>query len=211
MIRRALLAALLAGTTLAAPGLVVKPAGDESFDPATGVRTLPNGGTITDSATGLTIQAGWIELKAGEFVRARAATLSAGDAATIRAANVDYQVKADRLTATGDLTLSTGEARGVTAERVVAFPEAGQAVALGKVRGTKPVLAADAIAVDARARELFLYGNLRFEQGTLKFSAARSDAFYLVTVRPDGKLATTNRPDAAKLRAYLDRIERARR
>ena len=212
MIRRSLTTLLLAGgLALAAPGLDVRPAGDQQFDPLTGVTTLPHGGTVTDSDHGLRLQAKWIELKQGEFFRATGATLSAAETGTIRAANIDYQVRADRLVATGDLSFSGTDSTGMTAERVVAFPDAGKVVALGQVRGTKPAIRADAVALDAAKREVFLYGNYSFQDGKTRLASAKPDAGLLVTVAANGKLSTTTRPDPARLMAYLDMIERARR
>ena len=150
--------------------LTVTPAGDQSFDLLTGETTLPDGGTIHDTETGLTLRAAWIAYVEGERIDAVDATAET-EAGILTAPALRIDVP----------ELSAVASEGVTFEREGITVRADAATLLfdpGLVRFEAPTAAslelqAVALLLDAASGDAVLIGPYRFQDGAFLLSDDR--------------------------------------
>ena len=205
---------LLAAVALAQAGLVVKPYGDQIVR-ADGTQILKDGGLVEDNTLGIKIDAKYLEVKDGEYLKAKTATIKNKSGQAIRSSEVDYQIKADRMALAGPLEYSDGNVTGLKAAKAVAYPEAGRVVALGGVRATSPLIEAASAVVDGKKNEAFLYGAYKYKSkdGKISRSSAGSAAMMLVNFsnRDKPKIATGSEIPAASKSAYLELIQKSQK
>lgn len=200
----ALTAALLLGARFA--GFSVEANGDQQTDLATGVTTLPQGGTLTDNKNGLKLVAPYIQYKDGEFIRARQAQFNSGDT-RFSAGELDYQFKGETARLK-ELTVSSKDFSGISAQEGLALLAENRLVLAGDVRSQSPQLRANKMVVDSQSRQALVIGNFSFQDGNVRLSGNRADSLLLLTFQ-GGKTQATSRVPAdvlARLRPFADKL-----
>jgi hypothetical protein len=211
LILSSLIAPVFVAVAVAQAGLVIQPKGDQTLNPSTGVTTLPQGGVVVDNAHGIRIEAAYIEHKRDDFVKATNATIiTAGK--TIKTPSLNYAIQADRVDIAGPLEVSSSDVAGLKADKAVAFVGAERIVAVGNVRSSAPVLAANAIVFDAKRRTAFLYGNYRYESkdGKTKLSQAGNESALLVSFPKSGSASATTKISGEDRALFVKLIEQSR-
>ncbi|MEF2277691.1 hypothetical protein V3W47_05215 [Deinococcus sp. YIM 134068] len=207
--RRAVLLSLLAGLTLGIGdaatfgGLSVTPRGPQRLNLQTGATELPQGGTATDTRTGLRLSAGQMELRPGERLTARGATVTLRQGGTLRAQNVAYDLGRGTVTASGGVTYTDARIRGLTAARLVLHMKTGYVSALGDVRAQTPNLRASALAFEAATARAMLAGPSSVSQGTLKAQASAGGRLLLTFCAGGVRRATPDAATVARFAPYL--------
>lgn len=198
---------LLAGLTLGAGGAVnfgglnVTPRGPQNLNLQTGATDLPQGGTATDSRTGLKLTAARLGLQPGERLTAGEATVTTRQGGTLRARNVTYDLKGGTVTASGDVTYTDARIRGLRATRLVLHVRTGFVSALGGVQAQTPPLSAAALAFDASTAQAVLRGPYRLAGGA-PLAAAGAQARLLLVFGGQRVLRATPTPDAATVARF---------
>ncbi len=165
---RALLPALLlvlasAAAYAAQPfaALTVTPTGRQQFDIATGITELPDGGVITDQATGVELQAGYIEYLAGVFVTADDARVH-GEFGVVSAETLHIDLQTGVLSANGGLSLQR-EGLTINAGSLVYYGDRQVAVFDGGVEASGPAFEADRLYLDVATGDVLLVGRYVFQ------------------------------------------------
>ena len=153
--------------------LTVTPAGDQSFDLLTGETTLPDGGTIQDTETGLTVQAAWISYLEGERIDAEDATADT-DAGRLVAPVLRIDVPALTAVASEGVTFARDGLEIVAASATLRFDPG--LVRFDAPRSESPELRAEALLLDADSGDAVLIGPYRFQDGALLLSDDRDGA-----------------------------------
>lgn len=148
--------------TAAAPfaALTVTPRGAQEYDISTGVTTLPDGGSIIDEDTGVSLAAKQITYLDGSYIEARGASVS-GAFGRLTAATLHIDVKTGVLTASGDLSLAR-DALTLKAGKLTYYATRRVADFSGTVTGTSPAFRADRLLLDALSGNVLLLGDYRY-------------------------------------------------
>ncbi len=141
--------------------LTVTAHGRQQYDIATGVTVMPDGGTITDLTTGVSLVAAHVEYLAGSYVKARLATVD-GDFGRVSAAQLHVDLKAGVLEASGDLSLAR-DGMTVTAASLRYDSRSQVAVFTGGVHATDPAFQADRLLLDVISGDVLLDGRYVFQ------------------------------------------------
>ena len=212
--KRWLLIFAVASSALAQAALVVKPYGDQVIR-ADGSQVLKDGGIVEDNRLGFKIDAKYLEVKDGEFVRAKTATIKNTKGQSIRSSELEYQIKQDRMSLAGPLEYSDENVSGLKAGKAVAYPDAGRVVAFGGVKATSPMLEAQSIVVDSKKSEAFLYGAYKYKSkdGKISRSSPSADAMMLVNFsnRDKPKIVTGSEIPASVKNVYLEWIQKSQK
>lgn len=142
-------------------GLSITASGRQLFDITTGMTILPDGGVVTDKATGVELVAGHIEYLAGQFVEAIDAEVS-GDFGAVSADLLVLDLEAGVLEASGDLRL-VREGLSIRAGTLVYDAHRQVAVFGGGVVASGPTFEADRLLLDATTGDVLLVGQYLFE------------------------------------------------
>lgn len=194
-----------AGAPFAA--LTVTPAGRQTFDISTGVTTLPDGGTITDQETGVTVRAAAITYLDGVYIEANVVSVD-GTFGTVAADRVRIDLVEGMLSAEGSLSLERDGLR-VTAGTLHYDATLQVAVFAGGVTGTRPGFETDRLFLDVRTGDVMLDGNYRYQGELFTMSAPEEGGrlelrFRLVDGEAGYDAATEVRPDLLeRFAAYL--------
>ncbi len=164
--KRALLLALLLLLGAKFAALSIEPYGDQVFDLATGVTTLPQGGVIHDNENDLSIDANYIEYKENEYVLAKEAKTTA-DKVSFRAASLRYLPAEDSVSLQGGLSLDTAEIKQLSAKSGTLFLKDGVAVLSGDVRAAEPELQAAWLIADYKNGTALLMAPYQFKDESL--------------------------------------------
>jgi len=170
-------------------GFEVRPRGNSEFDAATGVYTLPSGGTITDNKSGLMLEARYIQYKDGEFIRAQGATLKAREG-DFSASSLEYLQKPDTLRMSG-VRFSSKEFKALSAQQGLLLKD-DVLVLKGEVRSSEPALEASTLVVDITRNQALVLGAFTFRDGATTLRGNRSDSVLLLTFN-NGKVQTSTR------------------
>ncbi|PZA08762.1 MULTISPECIES: hypothetical protein [unclassified Meiothermus] len=199
-----LIAVLLLGARFAA--FSVEANGDQQVDLATGVTTLPQGGTLTDNQNGLRLVAPYIQYKEGEFIRARQAQLSTGEARFI-ALELDYQFKGEILRLK-EATVNSPDFGNISAQDGLALLGENRLVLSGNIRSQTPQLKAGKMVVDTQSRQALVIGAYTFQDGASRLSGNRPDSLLLLSFQGGKTHVTTRVPPEvlARLRPYADKL-----
>jgi hypothetical protein len=213
LLKRLAPAVLLLASALAAPAaFLIKNAPDQETDLATGVTTLAKGGTVEDAKHGYTITASHLQFKNDDYLTARGATIKTRGSGDIKAASVDYRVSLDRLTASGTVSYSFEDLKNLRADRAVAYLGEQVIVALGNVSAAEPAASATAVVLDAKKRQLFLYGPFSFQGKGVNAKSSKADGTLLVTLpEGSGNAKSTTKVPAGDLSRYTRLIESSRK
>ena len=181
-LRSGLLSGLLLITVaLAQAEMSVQPYGDQIIN-GDNSQVLPSGGIVDDSKHGVKIDAKYIEFKAGEYVRAKTATIKTRNGQSITTSSLNYQVKADRMALAGPLAFSDEYVKNLSSGSAVIYPDAGVMVGVGGVTAASPQISATSMVVDGERKEAFLFGNYRYKSkdGKLTLSNQGAEAGLLI-------------------------------
>lgn len=157
----ALLAFALAHAAQPFAALTVTPTGRQHFDIATGITQLPDGGVITDQATGVELHAEYVEYLAGAFVTAKGASVQ-GEFGVVRAEALHIDLETGVLNATGALSLER-DGLSISAGSLVYYADRQVAVFDGGVEATGPEFEADRLYLDAVSGDVLLVGRYMFQ------------------------------------------------
>ena len=149
--------------------LTVTPAGPQRYDITTGVTTLPQGGTVVDQDTGVTLKAASLQYVEGASIDAKDASVT-GSFGRLTATSIHIDVAAATLRASGDLQLVRD---GLTVQADALRYDAGREVVdfTGPVTGASPDFQADRVLLDARSGDVLLLGQYRFSEGALTLTS----------------------------------------
>jgi hypothetical protein len=149
--------------------LTVTPNGPQRYDITTGVTTLPRGGTVIDQDTGVTLEAGTLQVLEGSSIDGTGARVT-GSFGTLKADTIHIDIPAGTLRASGDLTLTrNGLTLTANALRYVAGREVVDFT--GPVTGTSPDFHADRVLLDAQTGDVLLLGQYSFSDGLLTLTS----------------------------------------
>ncbi len=158
--------------------LNVTPRGDQTLDLATGVTTLPQGGEIVDTESGLKLEGSFIRYHAGEFIEARGATVH-GKFGDLKAAKIYLDAAKQTLQASGGVNFSAQDFN-VTAGSLTVYLEPELAFAGEQVHGDKPALEASALLVDSSGRQALLASPYHYQDGPLTLQSQAAGHFLMV-------------------------------
>ena len=159
--------------------LTVVPTGEQNFDLLTGETTLPQGGTILDTRTGLRLEAAFIRYREGAYIEAQDAT---ADTAGGRLVAPTLSIDVPSLVAVapdGVRFVRDGLAVHAAAAQLRFGPELAR---FDAPAGDEPELSARALLLDLRSGDALLLGPYRFQDGPFTLSDEREDA--ALQVRP---------------------------
>jgi hypothetical protein len=204
MKRKFVLITALCGITFAASfsGFDIKPKGNQDVDLVTGITTLPQGGTVSDSKNGIKIDAQFIEMKEGDFLKAKTARLTTTDGGLLTASNVEYSVKNNNLTATGKINYKDDNIKNLGADKVVVSTRDKIIVASGGVEAEAPNIKANMVLADYDKNVAVLYGNYAFQSGKQKLSNKSSTGLLYVKFNTKGEATATTKPTSEQLATF---------
>lgn len=188
-------------------GLTVVPHGRQLFDIISGVTRLPEGGTVTDKESGVTLSAEKIEYRAEDYVEAWGVSLD-GAFGRVTADSMRMDLAAGVLRASGGLRL---ERDGLNVSASTLDFDANSEVASfgGGVRSTDPRFQADKVLLDATTGNVLLEGEYVYEGGLFALRSPEGGGLLaLILVLKDGvptyDAATEVSPEIlARFAAYL--------
>ena len=190
VLRVLLITVVAAGLGWAEPApfaaLTVTPDGPQRYDVTSGVTTLPQGGTVVDQDTGVTLKAASMTYVEGASIDATEASVT-GSFGKLTAASIHIDVPAGTLEATGGLHLVRG---GLTVQAgTLAYDATREVVDIhGPVEGTSPDFHADRVLLDAKSGDVLLLGHYRFSEGALTLTSPTGGGRLELHLHPvDGK------------------------
>lgn len=140
--------------------LVITSHGRQTIDITTGLTTLPDGGKLTDTKTGVEVSAEVIQYLDGAYIEAAGVSVT-GAFGDFSADALHIDVVGSVLTASGELELdrdglliTAGLLRYHALEQVIVFE--------GGVQGSEPAFAADRVLLDAVTGDVLLDGRYTF-------------------------------------------------
>jgi hypothetical protein len=153
--------------------LTIRPNGPEELDLATGVTTLPEGGTVSYKDEGVTLSGTFIRYLEGEFIEIEGATVE-GVFGSLSAPQLRFVVASQRLEAVAGARFK-GEALELEAKTITLHLEDDIAVLAGGVLSREPDLTSERAVVDTAANQALLIGPYRFQNGpvTLRGEAGK--------------------------------------
>jgi hypothetical protein len=166
--------------------LTVTPNGPQRYDISSGVTTLPQGGTVVDQDTGVTLEAASMTYVEGSTIDATKASV-AGSFGKLTAASIHIDVPAGTLEASGGLHLVRG---GLTVQAgSLAYDATREVVDIhGPVEGTSPDFRADRVLLDAKSGDVLLLGQYSFSEGPLTLTSPTGGGRLELHLHPvDGK------------------------
>lgn len=186
--------------------LTVSPYGRQSFDIATGLTVLVDGGEVYDRERGVRLVGAVIRLQEGAFIEledARAESAEGVAFGEVRADFIRLDFAAQTLRAEGAVTL-TGDLNASAARLSILF-DAEVVVAEGEVSSQDPELAARALLFDLISGTALLVGPYYFEDGPLRLTSERAEDLLELAFEGGGVRASTEiAPETvARLGPYL--------
>ena len=184
----ALLLCLALGLTFAEPyaRLSVVPTGEQVFDLASGVSTLPEGGEIRDAERDLRVLSPYIRYLEGRFVEARDA-VATGAFGRLEAATLYFDLATGELLASGGLKLEY-EGLVLEAADLALYLEDGVARLAGGVRSSAPAFEAEALLLPLDGGGALLVSPYRYTQPPLALEQPRAGELLqlMAETGPDG-------------------------
>ncbi len=169
--------------------LTVTPAGAEVVDIATGVTTLPDGGTVVDKERGLTLQSAYIEFVENEYIATKQATVT-GKFGSLSAPELTLDLVRNELWAQGEVVF-VGSDIEVRADRLTLYLDAEVARLSGHVTSRDPSFETDALLLNLEISGALLVSPYAFQNGP--FTLQQTSAGSLLQLRqdalPDGTYA----------------------
>jgi len=150
--------------------LVVTPFGEQTFDLATGVTTLPDGGEVAAREAGVVLSGQRLRYQQGVFVEAEGAKITAR-AFTLSAPSITLDLAERRLSASGGVRYQSPELE-LGAEQVLIDLARGYAVLSNVVSTRAPLLEAARLVVAGDLGAALLVGPYRYQDGPLVLSSS---------------------------------------
>lgn len=165
---------LLFGLALANPfaALVVTPHGEQIFDLATGVTTLPDGGEVTAREAEVVLTGQRLRFQPGVFVEAEEALVTAR-AFTLSAPSIFLDIAQQSLSAGGGVVYRSPELV-LSAEQLQIDLARGYAVLSNVVSTGVPLLEAAVLVVAGDLNAALLVGPYRYQYGPLTLSSSEA-------------------------------------
>lgn len=182
-------------------GFQIQARGAQSLNLETGRTDLPQGGTATDAAHGLTLQGRTMSYEAGRSLRATGVTIRTAGGGNLRADTVTYDVPGGRLDASGHLAFQNSALKDLTARTVRLDTRSGAVVATGGVTARTPALKADRVVVLDGGKLVLLSGNYTLTSAGTRYAKAGSRAVLLLN-GTNGRQTATATPPAAVLARF---------
>lgn len=213
LLLRTMLAALLLPLFVPTVGLANKPfaaltveaKGRQQYDITTGVTTMPDGGVITDQATGVHLVAESIVYLAGAYVEASGASVE-GSFGRVTAGLLHLDLVSGVLSASGELQL---EREGLLVTAAALSYDATSEVAefSGGVTSSDPEFRADRVLLDVRTGDVLLTGEYDFHDALFTMVSPEGGGrlelrFVLVDGEARYDAATEIRPELLERFAY---------
>lgn len=198
---------LLLSTALAArfAAFSVEPFGPQRVNLDTGVTTLPQGGVLTDNETGLRLKGQFMEYREGDFIYLRKGEM-VSEAYAITATELTLNIPRQMAIIDG-LSLNHALFSELQIKKAYFFLAENILVGTENVRGRKPVLEAQKIIIDVKAKNALVIGDFVFRQqgSALQGKGAQSRLFLSMA---GNTLRGTTRipPEAAALETWLKRV-----
>lgn len=143
--------------------LSINSAGPQVMDITTGITTLPQGGSVVDRDTGVSLAAAHISYLDGAFIEAIDVTVD-GAFGSLWADSVRIEMADSLLTASGNLRLER-DGLTVTAAGLHYFAVSAIAVFEGGVTGSDPAFSAERVLLDVISGDVLLVGSYTFNSG----------------------------------------------
>jgi hypothetical protein len=189
--------------------LTVTPAGEQTFDLATGITTLPQGGEIRDAERGVRMVSGFIRYQAGVFLET-AEVEATGDFGLLKAERLHFDLARGEVQAWGPLELTSGDLTLHAGELLLDLA-GGVARLGGGVRSSLPDFEAASLVMTLDGTSALLVAPYRYESEGLALSQERPGDLLQLTrnAQAEGRLAfspsTRIRDDVlASLTPYLN-------
>lgn len=158
-----LMAAAPVGSPADFAALTIRPQGSEAFDLATGITTLPEGGTVAYKDEGVTLEGEFIRYREGEFIEIEKASVT-GAFGTLSSPALRFDVATQLLTASAGAAFE-GPALKLEADIVKLTLNDDIAVLKGNVTSQSPELASEQVLVDTTGQQALLIGPYAFHNG----------------------------------------------
>ena len=148
--------------------LTITPAGQQVFDLATGVTTLPQGGEIVDRESKLSLNAAHIRYEEGNFIEASESTVR-GKFGTLQAADIVVNLIEQTILATGSLQFDYS-GLSVVADSLTIYLEPDIAVLEGRVTSDAPQLSSATVVIDLTSQHVLLVSPYLYQNGILRLT-----------------------------------------
>ena len=159
--------------------LTVTPRGEQSFDIATGVTTLPQGGEIVDAARGIRVTSDFIRYQDGVYLETAAAQAE-GRFGTLQADRLYLDLASNELRAQGSLQLES-EGMSLRADELL-FDLNDEVVRLsGWVKSSAPAFESAALIMELDSSRALLVAPYRYENGALTLSQGKAGVLLQLT------------------------------
>lgn len=191
-----LLAMMLLGTVFAVAqssefaALQITSYGPQTFDIATGITTLPEGGEVIVRESGTMMQGSYVRYQDGVFVEVRDAEVT-GSFGSLRADQMTLDLEAQTLRAEGNLALMSDDLT-VSGATLLIDLNSDMAVASGGVNSETPALSAARLLLDMQHDRALLLGPYQYADGPLVLSSdSTEDRLLLTWTYVDGTAETS--------------------
>ncbi|UCH25068.1 MAG: hypothetical protein JSV66_14165 [Trueperaceae bacterium] len=175
--------AIVATASAASPfaALSVTAYGEQVFDIATGVTTLPGGGEVIDANTGVTVSAAFLRIEEGVLIEGTDIEAS-GEFGYLRAGSMEIDIVRGTFLAKQELLL-VREELNVVSSRVEYLAEPAIVRFLGEVTGTTPTFEAQAVLLDLLTGNVLLVGPYRYEEPLFTLASSEEGALLELIAR----------------------------
>ena len=143
--------------------------GEQHFDLATGITTLPQGGEIVDQEAGVTLKGAFVRYQEEVFIEVEDATLVTPQG-EIRAQAVRLDLVRHHLSASGEVRFAS-EVLAVRADALTVDLAANLVVAEGNVAGDEPSFEAAALVLELAHQQVYLASPYRYRDGPVTLRA----------------------------------------
>ncbi len=159
--------------------LTVTPSGEQHFDIASGVITLPQGGEIVDAERGIRVESAFIRYLEGAYIEA-AGAVAEGKFGRLEAETLYLDLATNELRASGGLELENGGLL-LRADELSLFLDANIARLSGRVSSTLPAFETDALIINLTSDSALLVAPYRFQSGPLTLTQNQQGSLLQLT------------------------------
>ena len=174
--------------------LTVIPYGNQTFDLATGITTLTEGGEIVQAKTDLVLKAEYVRYLEGAFIEASGSTIT-GKFGQIQADKLYVDIQADRITSSGDVTLSYNDLF-IRTNQLQIFLEPDIAVLEGDVVSEKPEFTAASLVLDLNSEDALLLSPYEYKNTPFTLKQQDAGGFLQLSRKESSEAATAGNYEA---------------
>lgn len=153
--------------------------GEQRFDIATGVTTLPEGGKVTDAERGIYLESSYIEYLEGSYVEAQGAVVE-GRFGRFSAERLRLDLKSGELRASGELRFD-GNGLTVRADELLLNLDADVLRLSGNVSSSAPSFETQALVLELDDNRALLVAPYRYQEGALTLSQGQAGSLLQLT------------------------------